>query len=45
MSFGDFCIGGDAFWTIARKDVKARRFKQVTVLGASKARELRSDSG
>jgi hypothetical protein len=26
-------VDGDVYWTIARKDVKARRFDQVTVLG------------
>ncbi|MEV5019298.1 DUF1963 domain-containing protein [Streptomyces sp. NPDC053780] len=33
LDFGGLRIGGDVFWTIARKDVQARRFDQVTVLG------------
>lgn len=33
MDFGGMNAGGDVFWTIARKDVEARRFDQVTVLG------------
>ncbi|MEU0304199.1 DUF1963 domain-containing protein [Streptomyces sp. NPDC006175] len=33
LDFGGLHIGGDVFWTIARKDAEARRFDQVTVLG------------
>jgi len=33
LVLGNSCIGGDVFWTIARNDVKARCFDQVTVLG------------
>ncbi|MEU7291185.1 hypothetical protein AB0A81_39180 [Streptomyces flaveolus] len=32
MVFGNSCIGGDVFWTIARNDVMARCFDQMTVL-------------
>lgn len=33
LDFGDLRIGGDVFWTIARKDVEARCFDRATVLG------------
>jgi hypothetical protein len=33
LDFGTMRVGGDVFWTVARKDVRARRFDEVTVLG------------
>jgi hypothetical protein len=33
LDLGGLRIGGDVFWTIARKDVEARRFDRATVLG------------